>query len=378
MLQIVTNAYKDEKHPYENGFIHSRVLEYLNRGIETEVFVLNSQKEKRRYVFENVKVQVGDKFDLIKQLNYNNNATICVHFLSVEIASALEELKERRNIVLFVHGVEALKWYERIFPGIFSSPKSIMSFFKYIINNLYMMPRLRTFLEKSEHNIKFITVSNWMKDKAVKNWKCHGKYDWYIIPNVVDTAFFRYQEKSEKHVYCMLSIRPFSTGKYANDITVRCIKKLMNRLDFSEISFSIIGKGTQYKKIVKPIKKLANVKLENRFLNRDEIIAYHRNNGLFICPTRQDAQGVSMCEAMASGLVPITLYNTAIPEFLPDDTRLVCRNVSDMSKLIGRLLDNPHEFQELSKECSDFITQKCNFDSTVKKEIELFIQLEKN
>ena len=50
------------------------------------------------------------------------------------------------------------------------------------------------------------------------------------------------------------------------------------------------------------------------------------NNGIFICPTRQDAQGVSMCEAMSSGLVPITLYNTAIPECLPNDERLVNNN----------------------------------------------------
>ena len=376
MIQIITNAYKDEEHPYENGFIHSRVLEYKKNGMETEVFVLNPKKAKREYIFENVKVQVGDKNDLVNKLMEEPNNTKCVHFLSVEIISALEKIKDARNVVLFVHGVEALKWNERIFPGVFSNLKNITGFCKYIIYNTYMLRKIRKFIINSNHNFTFVTVSEWMRKKAEKNWKCKGKCEWKIIPNIVNSSFFEFREKSEEQVYQILSIRPFSTGKYANDLSVQCIEQLKKREYFEKINFTIIGKGALYNKILKPLKELKNVQLENRFLNRAEILSYHQKNGLFLCPTRQDAQGVSMCEAMSSGLVPITLYNTAIPEFLPDDRRLICKTVKDMTELVDRLLNNPQEFVELSKKCSDFIQKKCGFEATVKKEMELFKQFE--
>lgn len=376
MILVVTNAYKDKENPYENGFIHSRILAYRKKGLDAEVFVLNSKKKKKKYEFEDVKVEVGDTSDFVNRLKKDQSATICIHFITLEIINALNQISNKRNIVLFVHGVEALCWYERIFPGIFRSPKNIMSFIKYAIVNMTTLPQIRRFLNSTQHKIVFITVSEWMRDIAEKNWKCKGKFKWNIIPNIVDCDAFKYVEKDELYVKKILSIRPFTTGKYANDISVKCIKQLIVKNNIQDIDVRIIGKGPQFDKILKPIKELPQVKLENRFLNREEIIEKHKENGLFLCPTRQDAQGVSMCEAMASGLVPITLYNTAIPEFLPDDSRLICYNVEDMVNLVIRLINNKKEFQELSKKCSDFIKNKCDYSGTVKKEIDIFNEME--
>lgn len=47
MILVVTNAYKDKENPYENGFIHSRILAYRKKGLDAEVFVLNSKKKKK-------------------------------------------------------------------------------------------------------------------------------------------------------------------------------------------------------------------------------------------------------------------------------------------------------------------------------------------
>lgn len=376
MIQIITNTYKDKEHPYENGFIHSRVLEYIKNGHQTEVFVLNTKKEPREYTFEGVRVIVGNSKDLYEVLNKNNNSTICVHFLTRKITEVLNKITTPRNIVLFVHGVEALKWYERIFPGNFLDIHRCASFFKYIVSNLLTLPAIRKFLHGTNHKLYFITVSKWMKDKAEKNWKCKGKYKWEIIPNIINSEVFTYNQKNEDDVKKMLSIRPFTTGKYANDITVKCVENLLDTYKLKDLLITIVGKGPLYNKTVQPLVGKKNIRLENRFLNTSEIIEYHKNNGLFICPTRQDAQGVSMCEAMSSGLVPITLYNTAIPEFLPNDERLICRDVKDMEKLILYLNENPLEFIELSDICSNFIKNKCCYEETVKKEIELFNKME--
>lgn len=375
MIQIITNTYKDQEHPYENGFIHTRVLEYIRNGHQTEVFVLNSKRKPCEYVFEGVRVTVGNAKDLYKVLNKNNDSIICVHFLTKSIAKVLSEITTPRKVVLFVHGVEALKWYERIFPGGFSDIHRCVSFLKYMVSNSLTLPIIRKFLSKTNHSLSFITVSKWMKDKAEKNWNCKGKYKWEIIPNIINSEIFVYQDKSEDDVKKMLSIRPFTTGKYANDITVKCVQNLLDEYKRNDLSITIVGKGPLYNKIVQPLISKKNVYLENRFLNTMEIVDYHKKNGLFICPTRQDAQGVSMCEAMSSGLVPITLYNTAIPEFLPNDKRLICRNIKDMENLVLYLNNNPLEFIELSHICSDFIRSKCSYETTVRKEIELFSQI---
>lgn len=174
----------------------------------------------------------------------------------------------------------------------------------------------------------------------------------------------------------ILSIRPFTTGKYANDITVKCVKKLSDTVLFKNITVKIVGKGPHYHKLTDRIANIPNVILDNRFLNQKEIIEHHKEYGIFLCPTRQDAQGVSMCEAMSSGLVPITLYNTAIPEFLPNDKRLICHDCTEMMNLIIYLIEHPDEYTELSKKCSSFIAKKCGYDATVKKEIDIFLQLE--
>ena len=270
-----------------------------------------------------------------------------------------------------------MKWEERIFPGVLSNWRSILGFCKYALVNSFSIPQLTDFLESTIHNIVFVAVSEWMKERAEVNWKCKKEWEWNVIPNIVNTDKFNYVEKSPSYVNKLLSIRPFTTGKYANDITVECISKLIKDFSYINIEATIIGKGPQYERIVSPIKNIPNINLVNRFLDSDEIISYHKKNGLFICPTRQDAQGVSMCEAMASGLVPITLYNTAIPEFLPNDERLVCHDVNDMIQLIIRLIQNPQEFLYLSKLCRSYIDKKCGYKETVEKEIELFKRLER-
>ena len=81
-----------------------------------------------------------------------------------------------------------------------------------------------------------------------------------------------------------------------------------------------------------------------------------------------------MCEAMSSGLIPITIANTAIPEFLPDK-RLLCKNTDEMLLLIKRLFDNPEEFAELSAICSTFINAKCSADVTSSFELNIISKL---
>jgi len=369
MIIVLVAKYKTEDNPYVNGFVHTRVKSYLEHGVESKVFVLNNSDTPGGYSIDGVDVISGNEKEFKKVIESFEDVSLCIHFLDSKMIKAISKLNKKVKTVVFVHGVEALKWYQRLFKGAFSSFRQAMSFVKYIFVNNREMKTIRDFLKGDTSNYTFVTVSKWMKNAAEKTWNCRGKLNWEIIPNIVDTTRFKYFEKGEEDRFKLLSIRPFSSGKYANDITTDLILNLKKEFNEDKISMIWVGEGRLYEKTVAPVKSIKNITLVNRMLNQSEIPSFHQKAGLFICPTRQDAQGVSMCEAMSGGLVPITLWNTAIPEYLPDEPILRCNNVKDMENLVRYLMENKDEFLRLSRKCSDFVKEKCSAENTTEREL---------
>lgn len=373
MILVLVYNYKTKNEPYVNGFVHMRVLSYMEANLETEVFVLNKRKSKGDYSFDGVSIHVGYIDELQSFIEHNRIDTICIHFLDWTMIEALNQIQQRLRLLIFVHGVEALYWYERIFPDMFVGVRSYLQFGRYIMNNYMDMHNIRKFLNKTGHALELITVSEWMKNIAVKNWKCINR-KWNLIPNYINTKLFHYEKKGLDQRYCFLSIRPFFNGKYANDITANVIIKLSLYEEFHRMKFLIVGEGKLFQKLTAPLLQFENVILKNSFLQQEEIADIHKQYGIFLCPTRQDAQGVSMCEAMSSGLVPITLNNTAIPEFIPADTGLACNYPDDMVEKILQLVREPHLFEEYSQKVSTFIQGKCGMEQTTRKEMELLVR----
>lgn len=370
MLLVIVNNYVTAENPYANGFVHRRVISYLKDGIETKVFVLNKKKKKGKYSFEGVEVHVGYVDDLIDIFKVEDVSAICIHFLNRNIIKVLNKIDLNIPIFIFVHGVEALNWYERIFPYTFNNIRSTLGFLKYTINNILNMLTIRKYFSNPRKNITLIAVSEWMKEVAKKNWKT-GNLEWKVIPNFIDEELFTFEEKDPSLRYNILLIRPFTTGKYANDIAVRVIKKLKSHDKHNKIKVKIIGKGHLFNKITKDLVGIENIELCKGFIHQTEIAKIHKQYGIFLCPTRQDAQGVSMCEAMSSGLIPITSNNTAIPEFLPLHYGLACNTEEEMVEKILEIMRDEKLFIRLSKKMAEIIRKKCGYNSTIQVEIEL-------
>ena len=113
----------------------------------------------------------------------------------------------------------------------------------------------------------------------------------------------------------ILLLRSFASTKYLNDISIKCILELSKKDFFERFDRNMcFGEGILFEELTKLIKKFKNITINNNFLNHDEISKVHKNFGIFICPTRMDSQGCSMCEAMSSGLIKtrlnIYLYQT--------------------------------------------------------------------
>lgn len=366
ILTLAPGYVSNSKNDY--AFIHSRVKSYQLEGIESHVFVINNNS--RNYIHEDVKVNIGSIDEFVEFVNTHNVEAIYVHFIDMTMIKAIKKLKKCSRLVIFIHGNEALKWYERIFPDMFPNFKSVLGFSHYVLSNIFSIPVIGKFVRTTDKEITLIGVSNWMLDIAKKNWKCNNIKS-VVIPNIIDERLFEYYPKDIKQRFKLLSIRSFNSGKYANDITVNIIEKLSEYDEFHKMEFLLIGDGFLFNKLTQKIKNFKNVTLRREFLNHKEIFSLHREYGIFICPTRQDAQGVSMCEAMASGLIPITSNNTAIPEFIPQNMGLACNDEDEMVQKILEIVRNEALFTNLSENVSNFIFKKCSSQKTTQLEINL-------
>lgn len=368
---LITNMYPKENNLYRNAFIHRRVKGYLeyNSNLEITVFVLNNKLEQiNRYVFDSVKVIEGNKKILTKLVSEKNYDKLLVHFIDRHMMDVICRNNFDIPILVWVHGVEALGWYRRLFNF------NVKEFPKYVVQNTRQMLKFKQFIKKSkEKNVTFIFVSNWMK-KVLEKDTLEKIKNYEIIPNVIDTGLFKYNDKSPELRKKILLIRPFASKKYANDIAIKAIKYLSSWEHFSDLEFRIVGEGKYFKTLTSKLKKYKNIFIQNQFLSQYEIANIHKEYGVFLCPTRQDAQGVSMCEAMSSGLVPVTSNNTAIPEFVDKESGFLTNNPMEIAEAIKKLYKNPEMFNQMSKNASRKINVKCGKDNTIAKELELILK----
>jgi glycosyltransferase involved in cell wall biosynthesis len=165
-------------------------------------------------------------------------------------------------------------------------------------------------------------------------------------------------------------VRPFSSRKYAVDVAVRVIVELSRRPRFGELHFALHGDGPRFESLTAPLRGFPNVALHRGFLPQPELPGLYREHGVFLCPTRQDAQGVSMCEAMASGLVPVSTGVTAIPEFIRHgENGLLSRGVGPMADHIEALAGDPALFARLSAEAARSMRERCGGDQVAAQEL---------
>jgi len=369
---LITSGYPSKDNLYNRAFIHSRVLNYIENGLDIEIFVIKKNMSNN-YVYEGVKVSEGTVNELIQKLAQNDYHKILIHFADYRYMNVIMKNRKKSNIIIWVHGVEALGWYRRLFTFNWKRP---LAFVKYIIINTLQLRMMRNLILNYQDVIKFVFVSEWMKNILETDTYTKGKISNYaIIPNIVDENIFRYEEKQQDMRYRILSIRPYSSKKYANDISAKAVIELSKRENFKKYNFEFYGDGKLFEKTLKPLRKFENVKIYKKFLNQKEIAVKHKENGIFLVPTRQDAQGVSMCEAMSSGLIPITSNNTAIPEFVNEKTGFLTKNYVEIANAIEEITNNIELFKEMSKEAAQQIIQKCGKNATIKKEIEIITKV---
>ena len=369
-LAVISPNYPNIDNRYANAFIHSRLKKYNdNFNIQVLCFKPNTSYNEE-YIYEGIKVYNYYSINNLKNhlSNFSPNK-IAIHFPRLWLFDIIQNCK--CPIFIWIHGLGAIGWYRRLF-DMPIKPKRLV---KYIINNskqLFFMHKLIKYANRTG-KITFIFVSKWIYRitridafSKIKNYK--------IIPNLIDENLFIYNEKNAGHRKKILLIRSFNSKKYANDIAINAIKFLSKTSVFHDIEITIYGEGKYFYRLTNKIKHFKNVKLFNSFIENCNIPEIHYDYGIFLCPTRQDTHGVSACEAMSSGLVPITSNNSAVPEYIKHlKTGYLAKSAIEISNAIIMLYKNPELFLQLSKSASADIIKKCGNRAVIDAEIRLLL-----
>lgn len=368
-ILILTEHYPSKNYIYNYMFIHSRATEYVKHGYIVKVLFLSL--DEYEYEYENITVLKGSFQKYKNQLIDFSPDVIFTHTPRKLLISQIEDIKKTLKVKNFtwIHGVEALSVYRRIF-NVTSVVELLKLFTKGLIDEIRRKVQFNKYkLICDKYGDEFIFVSKWMKEITENdNFTKINKFR--IIPNFIDN--FKFSSESVRSNKSFLIVRSFESKKYANDISIKILNRLYEVRD--DFHVTIIGDGALFddelKKLVLPKKC---VKVEKRMLERSEMSTVFNSPkyGFFLCPTRQDAQGVTMCEAMASGLVVVTNPSTAIPEFVSKDYAIMESKVNDVVDQLCRLMDDKIKFEEKSKNAKKYISSNLSSDCCIQKELKL-------
>ena len=359
-IAVITSRYPSEKEPYNHMFVHVRNKFYLQTGTHLSVFV--PSKEDFFYTFEGVNVHRLPSNKIIKKLEHFD--VVFIHLLHIYPIKDLDGsiiyehiIRSRIPVLFFLHGIEVQKIWKSYKEEIeILSPKSLLRF---LYHDFYQIPKMKKYIRLliKHPKCRFIAVSQWMKEEVYENIKVDITEKTVIIPNGIDTKLFAYSNQWN-HRHKLLAIRPLILkGKYAIDLAISTMKNIRE----DSIKLTIYGKGKDYKKITNLIhryKLLSKITIVNQFLNHSSIPKIHKKFGIYYAVTKTDSQGVSMCEAMASGLPVISFKVGGIPEFItPKRTGILVEpyNVKEAAQWIESLVYDKNLYLRISENARKFI-----------------------
>ena len=370
-ILIVTPSYPTEENKYFGGFVHSRVKAYKESGIKFDLVCAHQYPNTCTYNFEGIDVTRTNFYGLRQILTKKQYKTILLHFFDEKYAQILDACDmHETNLYFWIHGPETLYWdWSKMTDGYFTPESKLAEgFIQRFERNDKIIARYNDY-----PNVHWVFVSEWIQKHSEELIGLKFKNS-VVIPNFVDENNFDFVEKDSEMRKKIFFVRRFENiSKYAIDVNVRTILELSRRDFFDELEFNIYGTGENYDTLIAPIKSFPNVHLHPNFLTHSEISDVHKENGIGLFATRYDAQGVSMCEAAMSGLAIVSSQNDAIAEFLPHETGILCEteNYVAYADLIEKMYREPTYFCEVAKACHDKVYEKCCFDETIKKEIDM-------
>ncbi len=367
---VLSGHYPEYSNLYRNMFVHKRVKVYKQNGVNCDVMAMNIYTNKVKYrEFEGINIIEGNGTTLAQIFESGQIDIVCVHFLDAMMWEVLKPYLDKIKLIVWSHGSDIQPWWRRAYLYETEADKKAGQEQTEVKMKLWK----EVFAMSEEHNIHFVFVSQYFADIIMEDYEYEFKEGQYsIIHNCIDTEMFTYEGKDAEQRKKIISIRPYSSMVYGNDITVKVIQELSKRPFFKQLEFLIAGDGVLFDEITKPLKKYKNVTIQKGFLRQQDIAALYHQYGTVLIPSRADTQGVSRDEAMACGLVPVTNAVQAIPEFVDESCGYLAENENymQMADAIEDIFNHEEKYLEMSKKAAKHVRELSSEEKTIKRELE--------
>lgn len=356
----MVDYYPSENNIYANGFVHTRVLKYINEGHDVDVYCLSDDNSKD-YKYESVRVKNAGKEKIKEYINSEYYDAIFTHMPGASLMKILLDIDDIR-IVLWLHGSSSV-WTFYLYPydgsNLFKNALRLINRFRMdLIRRVY----LKKMIQKK--NTFFVFVSEWMKDHTERfvNYKFNKNYS--IIYNPVDEDIFTFKLRTDK-IKDVVCVRPHKSSKYALDLVIKAFSN-------SKYTVHIYGDGPYFEKNKKLAEEYkSNVVFHKRFFTQKELGKLYQDYNLGIMLSRLDAQGVSACEMQMTGLPIITSDIIGNEEFKTRGMfRIKNNNYSEIEGIIDQINENDN-IEELSKLAYEDIYSKLNIENIIKRELQI-------
>jgi glycosyltransferase involved in cell wall biosynthesis len=274
-----------------------------------------------------------------------------------------------RHIVVWLHGAEIQPWYRRSFN--YSSDSELEAA---KVASSSRISFWRGVVDAEVPNLHLVFVSQYLADEVMEDLdRVLTATRYSVVHNPIDTETFRYEPKVAGQRHKILSIRPYASRKYANDLAVAAVLELAGEEWFEQLQFRFVGDGKLFEETLAPLRSYPNVTIDRGYLTHSQLASLHRQYGVVLIPTRADTQGVSRDEAMAAGLVPVTSAVTAVPEFVSEEEGILAPydDHHGLAAGIAKLHHDPDEYLRMSAASAKRVRSQSSSDKVIHHELQL-------
>lgn len=201
-----------------------------------------------------------------------------------------------------------------------------------------------------------------------------------LIPNGVDYERFAnsepiYEEKGFNILY---------TGRISEEKNLETLffayKEVQEKID--DVKLTIIGEG-HYLFTLKKLEKKLGIKGVNWLGNvsQEDISRYYKTSKLFILPSKKEVFGISLLEAMASGIPVITANRSEIKDVIKNNITGLTFNKGDyheLAQIILGLVEDEKLRDSISKNAQELVKKNFDWKILIQEYVRLFNGAELN
>ena len=367
-ILLITRSYPETGDLYQYPFVHRRVLAYQALGHEVAVFRFDPARAAGLHCYEGVACETGDLARFRAALARAAPDVVAVHGLSEVLWPACAAVDPAVAVCAWLHGSEIPGFFrEKVAqianPALRQQQEALLAarlaFWQNVMARWPANLRL-AFVSAASRELMRDDLGALLQDARTA-----------VLHNPIDTDLFAYRPKQANDRLAVLSIRPYDSTSYGNDLAVSALLALRAKPWFGALRVTLIGDGPLFDTTLAPLAGISGITIRRGFLNQQDIAAQHGRHGVFLVPTRLDTQGVSRDEAMASGLVPVTNAVHAVPEFVDATCAGLAAgdDAAGLAQAIADMAENPALFLARSAAAAARVRAQSGHDLIIPREL---------